>query len=249
MLRAYHPYPISNDAPGLTLDGDESRHLRKSLRAREGEALEVFDGKGRKRTCAVGPCDQFGMRVTVDDSILIPQPAIRLTLAQVIPKGGTFDDLIRTAVELGAGKIIPLLSERCEVKLDADRADAKSERWSTLAIEALKQSGNPWLLEISPVRKLGKWLPEALGENRIGLIASLEEGATRIADLAAPSGLREIIVLVGPEGDFSPAEYGYARDAGFTPVRLGAHVLRAETAALYALTAADLLRQRADAGV
>jgi len=245
MLRAYHPYPLSNDAPGLTLDGDESRHLRKSLRAREGEALEVFDGKGRVRRCAVGPSDQFGMRVTVLDSIVVPKPAITLTLAQVLPKGGAFDDLIRTAIELGAGRIVPLLSERCEVKLDADRADAKSERWNTLAIEALKQSGNPWLLDISPVRKLGKWLPEAPGAGRLGLIASLEDDATRIAEVAASEGLREIVVLVGPEGDFSPAEYGYARQAGFKPVRLGAHVLRAETAALYALTAADLIRQRA----
>lgn len=245
MLRAFHPYPLSNDAPGLQLDGAESRHLRKSLRAREGEALEVFDGKGRIRRCTVGESDAFGMRVTVNDTFVAPKPRVTLTLAQVLPKGGLFDDLIRTAVELGAGKIIPLLSERCEVKLDADRAEAKSERWETLAVEALKQSGNPWLIELSPVRKLAKWLPEALGPGKTGLIASLEEGSTRVADFTAPEGLSEIIVLVGPEGDFSPAEYGYAKQAGFAPVRLGAHVLRAETAAAYGLVAADLIRQRA----
>lgn len=270
MLRAYHPYPLSANAGALTLDGAESRHLLKSLRAREGEAVEVFDGKGRVWYGNCLSSDQFGLRIAIGRTLVHPRPAVAITLAQVLPKGGLFDDLIRTAVELGASRIIPLTSERCEIKLTGDRADSKTERWNTLAVEALKQSGNPWLIDITPVRKLAPWLPEALGGARspsapggtshgesparpeskahavLGLTASLEEDATPVATLELPSPApKEIVVLVGPEGDLSPKEYESARAAGFRPVSLGANVLRLETAAMYALVSADLMRRRA----
>lgn len=272
MLRAYHPYPISPTTGALTLDGAESRHLVKSLRAREGEEVEVFDGKGFVRYGNCLSSDQFGLRITVGRTLEHPRPAVALTLAQVLPKGGLFDDLIRTAVEIGAGRIIPLTSERCEIKLTGDRAESKAERWETLAVEALKQSGNPWLIEIAPVQKLSAWLPKALVgatpsslSNRpitpgdlasprsdggvaptiIGLTASLEEDATPIATMELPSPApREIILLVGPEGDLSPAEYTAAKTAGFLPVSLGKNVLRLETAAMYGLVSVDLMRRR-----
>ncbi len=246
MLRAHHPYPISPNAGALTLNGDESRHLLKSLRAREGEAVEVFDGKGRIWHGHAAAADKFGLRVSIVRTEERPRPAVTLTLAQCLPKGGTFDDLLRTAVELGADRIVPLTSERCEVKLTGDRAESKAERWQTLLVEGMKQSGNPWLPALAPVQALSKWLPKALGPGSIGLTASLEEGSVPIAAMSLPPETREIVVLVGPEGDLSPAEYAAARATGFRPVRLGAHVLRAETAALYALVAADQLRRRAD---
>lgn len=245
MLRAYHPYPISPNAGALTLNGDESRHLLKSLRAREGEAVEVYDGKGRVWHGFAAAADKFGLRVAIGRTEERPRPAVTLTLAQCLPKGGTFDDLLRTAVELGADKIVPLTSERCEVKLTGDRAESKAERWNTLLVEGMKQSGNPWLPELAPVQPLSKWLPKSLGPGSLGLTASLEEDSMPIAGLALPEQPREIVLLVGPEGDLSSAEYAAARTVGFRPVRLGAHVLRAETAALYALVAADQLRRRA----
>jgi 16S rRNA (uracil1498-N3)-methyltransferase len=245
MLRAYHPYPLSANAGALTLDGAESRHLLKSLRAREGEAVEVFDGKGRVWYGNCLSSDQFGLRIAIGRTLVHPRPAVTITLAQVLPKGGLFDDLIRTAAEIGASRIIPLTSERCEVKLTGDRADSKAERWNTLAVEALKQSGNPWLIDITPVRKLAPWLPEAIGENTLGLTASLEEDAAPIATLELPSPTpKEVVLLVGPEGDLSPKEYESARTAGFRPVSLGANVLRLETAAMYGLVSVDLMRRR-----
>lgn len=246
MIRAHHPYPISPNAGALTLNGDESRHLLKSLRAREGEPVEVFDGKGRVWHGHAAAADKFGLHVSIVRTEERPRPAVTLTLAQCLPKGGTFDDLLRTAVELGADRIVPLTSERCEVKLTGDRAESKAERWQTLLVEGMKQSGNPWLPALAPVQALSKWLPKALGPGSIGLTASLEEGSVPIAAMSLPPETREIVLLVGPEGDLSPAEYAAARATGFRPVRLGAHVLRAETAALYALVAADQLRRRAD---
>lgn len=248
MLRAYHPHPVADTAGALTLDGDESRHLVKSLRVRTGEAVEVYDGRGRILHGTAAESDRFGLRVAIGRVERRPRPAVTLTLAQVLLKGGTFDDLLRTAVELGADRIIPLTAERCEVKLAGDRAASKSERWQTLLIEGMKQSGNPWLPEIAPVQPLAKWLPGALaGGATLGLTASLEDGATPLAALSLPPGVRDITLLVGPEGDLAPGEYAAARAAGFAPMRLGAHVLRAETAALAALVTADALRQRASA--
>lgn len=245
MLRAYHPHPTSPTAGAITLNGEESRHLLKSLRAREGEAVEIFNGQGLVWYGTASAADKFGLRVAIGRTNQFPRPAVSLTLAQCLPKGGTFDDLIRTAVELGADKIIPLTSERCEVKLSGDRAESKAERWQTLLVEGMKQSGNPWLPDLAPVQSLAKWLPNALWTGAIGLTASLEEGAPLMSALTLPAGTNEIVLLVGPEGDLSPNEYAAAAGVGFKPVRLGAHVLRAETAALYALVVADSLRRRA----
>ena len=244
MLRALCCSSFPAGVGELVLDADESRHLVKSLRAREGEAVQVFDGYGRRLDGRVAAADARAMRVAVERDTLTPRPAITLTLAQCLPKGGTFDDLVRTAVELGADRIVPLISDRCEVRLDADRAAGKAERWRAIATEAVKQSGNPWLPEFAPVTPLRKWLATALPPGHLGLTASLENGSVPVTSMELPAGTRDITVLVGPEGDLSPEEYSAARAAGFRPVRLGAHVLRAETAALYALVAADGLRGR-----
>jgi 16S rRNA (uracil1498-N3)-methyltransferase len=151
------------------------------------------------------------------------------------------DDIVRQATEIGAARIVPLLSERTQVHLDGDRADKKVEKWRTAAIEAAKQCGNPWLPDITPLQHFPAFLASASGCD-LKLIASLHAGATTLkkalATYAAKHGRapRSVLWLVGPEGDFSPAEMTAAITAGCTPITLGPLVLRSDTAAVYALS-------------
>jgi 16S rRNA (uracil1498-N3)-methyltransferase len=151
------------------------------------------------------------------------------------------DDIVRQATEIGATRIIPLLSERTQVHLDGDRADKKVDKWRTGAIEAAKQCGNPWLPEITPLQTFSTFLAAATGYD-LKLIASLHAGTTTLkkalATYSAKYGRapRKVLWLVGPEGDFSPAEMTAAITAGCSPITLGPLVLRSDTAAVYALS-------------
>ncbi|HET7537444.1 MAG TPA: RsmE family RNA methyltransferase, partial [Candidatus Didemnitutus sp.] len=162
-------------------------------------------------------------------------------LAQALPKGSTMDEIIRQATEVGAARIVPVVSERTQVHLEADRADKKIEKWRTTSIEAAKQCGNPWLPEIAPLQKFSEFVA-ASRECDLKLVASLHGGATSLKTALARYRDRhgrapqKVLWLVGPEGDFSPAEMTSAVLAGFAPITLGPLVLRCDTAAIYALS-------------
>jgi 16S rRNA (uracil1498-N3)-methyltransferase len=151
------------------------------------------------------------------------------------------DAIVRQATEIGAARIAPLESERTQVHLDADRSDRKTEKWQTAALEAAKQCGNAFLPEILPLQKADAFMEGARGYD-LKLIASLQPGAKslkavlegfRTAQGRAP---KKVLWLIGPEGDFTPAEMSLSRSAGFEPITLGPLVLRCETAAVYALS-------------
>ena len=151
------------------------------------------------------------------------------------------DAIVRRATELGAARIVPLESERTQVHLEADRTDKKIEKWQVAALEAAKQCGNPWLPEIAPLQEAGAFMEEARGYD-LKLIASLQPGArslkTVLASFRSAQGgqPRKVLWLVGPEGDFTPAELSRAKSCGFEPITLGPLVLRCETAAVYAIS-------------
>jgi 16S rRNA (uracil1498-N3)-methyltransferase len=151
------------------------------------------------------------------------------------------DSIVRKATEIGVSKIVPLESERTQVHLDGARSDRKIEKWQTAALEAAKQCGNPWLPEIGPVTPAAAFMDSAGGYD-LKLIASLQPGARSLkASLAAYRAAnnrspKNVVWLVGPEGDFTAAEMSRSSAAGFEPISLGPLVLRCETAAVYALS-------------
>ena len=151
------------------------------------------------------------------------------------------DSIVRKATEIGVSRIVPLESERTQVHLDGARSDRKIEKWQTAALEAAKQCGNPWLPEIGPVTPAAAFMDAASGYD-LKLIASLQPGAHslkvalaafRAAQNRSP---KNVLWLVGPEGDFTPAEMSRSSAAGFERISLGPLVLRCETAAVYALS-------------
>jgi 16S rRNA (uracil1498-N3)-methyltransferase len=159
-----------------------------------------------------------------------------ITLAQAIPKGKQMDFIVQKATELGAARIAPLFSDRTVVQLDVRDAGKKREKWREIAIEACKQCGQNRLPEIA-LPQTPKSFFEKQESAELMLIASLQPDARRIKSvLADQPSPRSVCVLVGPEGDFTPAEVALAKSKGCRPVTLGPIILRAETAALYCLS-------------
>jgi 16S rRNA (uracil1498-N3)-methyltransferase len=229
----------------LTLDPSESHHCLDVLRMKKGDRTTVFDGRGHEATVEIANAARGRVDFKVLQHSKSPELACELVLGQAIPKGKNMDLIIEKATELGAASIVPLLSERTVVRLDADEALDKKNKWQRVAIEAGKQCGRNWLPDVrKPVTP--KAFFEAGEKFDLMLIASLQPDAQHIktvlrekpgdAASIAEAAPRRVLVLVGPEGDFTPAEVSLAKSAGCRPITLGPIILRTETAAMYCLS-------------
>jgi 16S rRNA (uracil1498-N3)-methyltransferase len=233
--------PPTAEPSELTLSPDESHHLVTVNRARAGDTVVAFDGRGNEWICALTADRKNAAILKVRFKQKYKPLPYEITLGQALPKGQFMDAIVRKATEIGAARVVPLESERTQVHLDGDRSDRKIEKWQLAALEAAKQCGNPFVPEISPVQSAARFIESARGFD-LKLIASLHAGAkslkTVLAAFRATSGRapNKVLWLVGPEGDFTPAEMSLAQSANFEPITLGPLVLRCETAAAYALS-------------
>jgi 16S rRNA (uracil1498-N3)-methyltransferase len=242
--RFYIP-PTSWNPDRLALDDAETHHCLDVLRMKAGDRATVFDGRGHEATVEIAASGKGNVKFKLLQQAKTPPLACAVVLGQAILKGKNMDFIIEKATELGAAEIVPLLSDRTVVRIDADEAKDKREKWQRVAIEATKQCGQNWLPEIAlPVT------PKAFFDARpkfdLMLIASLQPDAqhlkTLLHEVAGEGPLarlkrpRRVLVLVGPEGDFTPAEISLAKSAGCRPLTLGPIILRTETAALYCLS-------------
>jgi 16S rRNA (uracil1498-N3)-methyltransferase len=233
--------PATAEPIELTLSPDESHHLVSVNRARAGDTVVAFDGRGHEWICdlAVDRKHAAVLKVRFKQK-LAPLP-YEITLGQALPKGQFMDAIVRKATEIGTARVVPLESERTQVHLAAERSDRKIEKWQTAALEAAKQCGNAYVPEITPVQNAAAFIESARGFD-LKLVASLHPGAkslkTVLAAFRSAHGRapKKVLWLVGPEGDFTPAEMSLAQTAGFEPITLGPLVLRCETAAAYALS-------------
>ncbi len=236
-----HCAPAERDPREIRLSFEESHHLVIVNRANRGDTVVAFDGHGTEWICELADDNRSAAVLKVR----FPQKAkplpFAITLGQALPKGPHMEAIVRKATELGAAAIVPLESERTQVHLDGDRSDKKIEKWQTAALEAAKQCGNPWLPEISPVQNAASFMEKVQGFD-LKLIASLQPGAKPLKTVLAAfqsaqnRAPKKVLWLIGPEGDFTPAEMSVAKSAGFEPITLGPLVLRCETAAIYALS-------------
>jgi 16S rRNA (uracil1498-N3)-methyltransferase len=225
----------------LTLDPSESHHCLDVLRMKKGDRATVFDGRGHEATVEIANAARGRVDLKVLQHSKSPELSCELVLGQAIPKGKNMDLIIEKATELGAASIVPLLSERTVVRLDAEEALDKKNKWQRVAIEAGKQCGRNWLPEVrKPVTP--KSFFDAGEKFDLMLIASLQPDArhikTVLRDYPGVAGTLpcRVLVLVGPEGDFTPAEVSLAKGAGCRPITLGPIILRTETAAMYCLS-------------
>jgi 16S rRNA (uracil1498-N3)-methyltransferase len=236
-----HCLPSVTDPREIVLTPDESHHLVAVNRAAAGSTVVAFDGRGSEWICELADPDKRAARLKVRFAQKAKPIPWRITLGQALPLGGAMDSIVRKATEIGVSRIVPLESERTQVHLDGDRSDRKIGKWQTASLEAAKQCGNPWLPEIGPVTAASAFMEAAKGYD-LKLIASLQPGAKPLKQVIAQfratqnRPLLNVLWLIGPEGDFTPAEMGQSRTSGFEPITLGPLVLRCETAAVYALS-------------
>lgn len=239
-FRAYCT-PSTAEPAELILSADESHHLVAVNRARAGDTVVAFDGRGTEWICELTSEKKNAAVLKVRFRQKAKPLPYEITLGQALPKGPSMDAIVRKATELGAAQIAPLESERTQVHLDGERSDKKIEKWQVAALEAAKQCGNPFLPVIAPVQNASAFMEAARGYD-LKLIASLEPGARSLKGVLATfhavqgRAPKKVLWLVGPEGDFTPAELNQAKTCGFEPITLGPLVLRCETAAIYALS-------------
>jgi 16S rRNA (uracil1498-N3)-methyltransferase len=168
-------------------------------------------------------------------------PEGRTTLVQAVPKGKLFEWILEKATELGAARIVPLLTERTVVQLDGAERERKREKWQRAVVEACKQCGQNWLPVVDEPVSLPVFLRTPAASD--AWVASLHPGAVPVREAFSGRLAGDVSVFVGPEGDFTGQEMERVVGWGARPVSLGRIVLRVETAAMYCLSVLSSLRQ------
>ncbi len=240
MHRCY--LPGLNAADSLfCVEGEEARHALKVMRLRVGECCELFDGSGQAvRARIVATAGSSSMQLEVQEVLPPLPPVAGITLALAIPKGTNMDLIVQKAVELGVSRIVPLISERTIVRLDAAQAEAKALKWQRTVLEACKQCGVNSLPVVETPQPYARFLArQDLPPLRLqcALVPEARPLRERL-EAGRAVGASEVALLIGPEGDFSPSEYAAGQAAGFLPVSLGPIILRVETAVFMAVAAA-----------
>lgn len=227
----------AEEVPELT--ASEWRHLASVRRTRDGEVVEILNGRGAVGRYRV--CDRGGRaKELVVESVEQVERGGETVLLVAPPKGKDFTGVLQKAVELGATWICPLITDHLAVP--EERLREKGTRWETILVEAVKQSGNPWLPALSGPMGIAEALEKTGAGLRIcGALTADSEPMGRLWEELPVAGAVEL--WIGPEGDFSEREYGWLRDAGCRMVSLGPLVLRVETAAALLLGTVALRRQ------
>jgi len=241
-MHRFYVSPENWDPRALALRGSEAHHARHVLRMKAGERLVVFNGHGRELTAEIIGPDGDEIRLRKLHEAETPPLRCRIVLGQAIPKGKNMELIVQKAVEIGAAEIAPIISDRTVVQLDSETAVQKQTKWQQIAIEAAKQCGQNWLPRVRRPKKLAEFFSASEQPFDLCLIGSLQPDARNLKSILETylSGHsdcpRNVLMLVGPEGDFTPAELALARRHGCEPITLGPIILRVETAAIYCLS-------------
>lgn len=227
------------------IKGQEFRHLAKVLRLLPGEAVTIFDGRGREYSGKIVSLQKGEALVRIEESLLFPRESqLEVWLVQGLPKGEKMELIIQKATELGVRGIIPLKAQRCVVRL-ADKKEAeRRKRWQKVALEAAKQCRRPVIPTVLPACSLEEFL-QGLPAQRHLLIpweeggCSFKEALTALSAKEKESGAAGVPVylVIGPEGGFAAEEVAQVQSGGGIPLSLGPRILRTETAGLAALAA------------
>lgn len=228
-------------APGqeLILPSQAGEHVARVLRMVAGDELTLFNGDGHDYLAILAAVGKREVSVSVQSAQPVDNESpLSLTLAQGVARGEKMDLIVQKATELGVARIVPLLTERSEVKLDPARAEKRLIHWRAVAASACEQSGRARIPEVTPAQPLESWL-RGLDNNGAQRLALLPEGTVQARSLRfdAAGG----ILVVGPEGGLGERDTSALSAAGFTGLRLGPRILRTETAGLAALAALQAL--------
>ncbi len=227
--RVYSSRPVTIDEQ-CDLDDRASRHLARVLRVKTGDRLSVFNGDGNNYQGAIVSATKHQVSVLIDSvEPADTESSLNTCLALAVSKGDRFEWAIKKATELGVTSVVPILSQRVDVRLSPERWQKKQEHWQQIVISACEQSGRAVVPEVGEPTTLSYWLSHVEADLKL----VLDPEATPNASHDQPAS---IALLIGPEGGLARPELTLASENGFTAIRLGPRVLRTETAPLVALS-------------
>jgi 16S rRNA (uracil1498-N3)-methyltransferase len=223
--------------PTVRITGPLLHHLRESLRLHAGEALTITDDRGvRYRTQVLEVTAKQLISHILETATAPAKTSPSLILAQALLKGDKMDWVIQKATELGIDRILPIHATHSVVKLRTDRADHQVARWQRIALEAAQQSECWSVPHIDEPATLSQLVTRRDTFSSKIILAERSTGAS-LQTVPLPTGLHDsMLLLIGPEGGWSQEELSLARDQGYAAITLGTRILRAETAAIAAIS-------------
>ena len=236
LTRIFADAPLGIDEM-LELPEAAAHHIGKVLRMRPDQKLHIFNGRGGYYTAVITAIGKRTVSIVPLEFCAEERESnLNITLGQGISRGQHMDYTVQKAVELGVTRIVPLVTEFSNVRLDPERSEKKLAHWRAIIIHACEQSGRTRLPEIIGPMSFIDWVERSGTENRFILTPQAGMPLKKF-----PLLKRDIVLLTGPEGGFSEAELGRAVATGYEAVTLGPRVLRTETAAVAALAAIQVL--------
>jgi 16S rRNA (uracil1498-N3)-methyltransferase len=229
MHRFYVARGINGDKIFI-FDAGQIHHLKDVLRLKVEDEVVTFDDSGNEYTCSITALSKWQAVLTIKAMKSAETKKTKITVACAIPKKG-MDEIVDNLTQLGVDAIMPVETERVIVRLDDSQKEARLRRWRMIARSAAQQSQRSSLPLIEPVKPLESVVAHS-GDFDLKLIPALVGERRPVKEVLAESKPGQILVLIGPEGDFTPGEIALAKNAGFIPVSLGDSVLRVGMAAV-----------------
>ncbi len=220
----------------VTITGEDAHHIIHVLRYKIGQYLIVVDGDGRIAKTEITDIAEYTVVVKIIEYLEENTEApIEVILAQCLPKSDKMDFIVQKAVELGVHRICPLMSENCVVKYDHAKKEARQKKWQKIANEAAKQCGRTLLPSVQPIALLKDLFLEL--EHNVEVFMCYEGQAdSSLKTLLETTMASKFLIIIGPEGGFSPAEVVLCKGNGAKVVTMGPRILRTETASLAAVS-------------
>ena len=238
MARFYCPLPLVSGQV-VDLPPTAARHVQV-LRMQPGHTLTLFNGEGGEFSAEVQHMGRSDVRVVVGEHRDVEcEAAVQVHLAVGMPANERMDWLVEKATELGVHRITPLMTERSVIRLTGERAEKKQAHWQAVAASASEQCGRNRVPMIDMPERLDAWLAKQTAQAEVvHSVLSLHASTQPLNALreGVAHSAKSWVLLNGPEGGLTDAEDAAARAKGFVALSLGERVLRAETAALGALT-------------
>ena len=236
------PENIKEDEKTFLIQGEDSKHIVKSLRYKENDKILITDGKGNKYLAKID-CIENNLitgKIVNAISASIDPIATRITMAQALVKSHKMDFIIQKSTELGIYSIIPFISSRTIPIICENNLWKKHQRWEKIAYEACKQSERSVIPKIFPIINFSELLNKSMNFN-LSLIFWENETTNNLKYVLSKSKPKTILCIIGPEGGFSQEEIRKAQEFGLISTSLGNHYLKSETAALFVLSIVNYL--------
>jgi 16S rRNA (uracil1498-N3)-methyltransferase len=221
--------------PSIVIANEDVRHIAAVLRMKPGEMLTLCDGQGTEYAVKIAQVGKSEIKTEITGQSKRESAYPRIVLGQGLPKFDKMDFIVQKATELGVAEIVPLITERTVVKLKDE--EKRVARWRKICREAAMQSNRADIPKVENIRTLGDFIRTLAPGPLTLLLLPWEQGTEPIKNILRPHpAVKNIIVLIGPEGGFSEKEAEQAREKGFHLVSLGSNILRTETAAVAVLS-------------